>query len=367
MPVALTDEQLKGNVQHDYINHEGMSLESIQDIDLRVRKYVHDYVPFWKKLCETTAFKKGRDEYVYRVTVRPDVNLSDWTPLREGEGTTSTSIRLASFKFGYKNYGKHMKYTKESVDQNLDDTRVMAIDNFSLYAEEVPEAIIADTLTKSSFSLTAKTTVTDTLDLVKNIHAAKKARKIPAIGGEYWPVILSTPLLTKLKRELRSQGEVLNEATKSDITVKGEVYTYDGFAFIVRDDDCMFEKDTQGAITTYKMFFPTLTREGLMPGNRIPESISIFDNGLGHGLVRNPVTGAYEEDTNKRVGSLGINIDHLGVTLQQSLGMLMTTYAASAVEIGSTADNDTDELATAVETNVAPDTTKTVTEPAKAA
>lgn len=327
-------------VNTNYVSHDGFDVEHVDFIDLSVKKFVHDTEKFWGQFYDTTPFKKGYTVFKHRKTIRPEVTskFASSLKLAEGIGAKDTDIKVVETSNSFSDYGTYINYTKEAIRDNIDDVSGFMVDKLKYLAAEVPEALRADTMCTSNFQITAsvanasaekgriiKYPITDTLDRIKVV--LKKKRCKPTKDGKF-VAILTPELMTQLKTELREQGiSVLDETTKAELTREGQVFNYDGFYLTDRSDEAMYAK-TSDTINGDKLVVICRTRDNELPGIEMPGEISIFDNGLGTGLIAKSATdGTLVPDTNHRVGSIAMNIDHLGLGIQADLGHLVCTFS----------------------------------------
>lgn len=324
------------NEYENYVSNGGMSVEQVNVVDKDVKRYVNDSEQFWKKYFKPATWVRGQKTFEHRKHIRPEVTLAKATSfeLAEGYGAVKSGITVAKWTDSVKDYGTYTPYTAEALQYNIDDVISLASDNFTVFAVEVPEAIRAAALCTSNFQMTAETTITATLDKAKVILDKAKSKKINA-GG--YVAIMTPELVAKLKAELRANGSYLDEISKEDITREGSVYKYNGFYITERSDDAMYNGSND------KIVFIVKTRDNELPGSEVEAETIVFDNGLGSGLVRaNGDTGAtatYVADTNRREGSIALNINHLGVGIQADMGHLVcefahTDYVASVTPTG---------------------------------
>lgn len=340
-----------------YVSNTGMTIEQKAYIDAKVKSYVNDNEPFWAKFFATARWIPGRKKFTHRKHVRQELtaNASVLTALVEGQGATKSTIKVTEWEETVANYGTYIPYTREALQYNIDDVLDMCTNDFSYKAVEIPEMKRAAAMCTSNFTMAPVTTTADsvtTLHLTDTFDKAKvildKQKSKPWADGRYLAIV--TPeILAQLKAELRTAGVGLDEATKKDITRDGMVFDFDGFYIVSRSDTAMYE--TSGNTTVDKIVFICKTRDNELPGSEIEHETSIFDNGLGSGeVLKNGSTTEYEADHNKRVGSVAMNIDHMGVGIQADLGHLVCTvphvaYTASATPtadpINGVTDTDT--------------------------
>lgn len=322
-----------------HVSYEGFDVEHVDYIDLKVNKYVQDSDQFWAQFFDKSEYKKGYTTFKHRKTVRPEVTVkfANSLKLAEGCGTLGTDIKVVEWSEDFEDLGVHTDYTKEALRDNIDDVAEIVFDKFKYFAAEIPEVLRANAMCTSNFQVTAsavnadstkgriiKYPITDTLDRIAVILKKKKSK--PISGGKY--VAIMTPeLLAALKNEMRDQNLTLDESTKGDITRDGQVYIYNGFAITDRADEAMYA-GTASAPTGDKLVVICRTRDNELPGAEMPGEISIFDNGLGSGLVyKSASDDTLVADTNKRAGSIAMNIDHFKASIKADLGHLVCTFS----------------------------------------
>lgn len=325
------------NEYENYVNHSGMTVEQVNVIDKDVKRYVNDSEQFWKKYFKPTSWVRGQKTFEHRKHIRPEVTLAKATSfeLAEGYGAVKSGITVVKWTDDVKDYGTFTPYTAEALQYNIDDVISLASDNFQVYAVEVPEVLRAKAMCTSNFQMTAENTITATLDKAKVILDKAKSKKINA-GG--YVAIMTPELVAKLKSELRANGASLDEITKEEVTKEGSVYKYNGFYITERSDEPMYDTDTD------KIVFVVKTRDNELPGAEVEAETDVFDNGLGSGLIRaNGDTGAtatYVADTNRREGSIALNIKHLGLGIQADMGHLVCTFAHTDYKASATPSHD---------------------------
>lgn len=323
-----------------HVSYEGFDVEHVDWIDLTIQKYVQDSDQFWSQFFDKAEYKKGYTTFKHRKMVRPEITVkyANSLKLSEGIGTLNTDIKVVEWSQDFEDLGVHADYTKEALRDNIDDVAEMIAYKFKTMAAEVPEQLRADAMCTSNFQVTPsvvntdttgskrviKYPITDTLDRIAVILKKKKCK--PTKSGKY--VAIMTPeLLTALKNEMRDQNLTLDETTKSDIVRDGTVYLYNGFAIVDRSDESMYA-GTASAPTGDKLVVICRTRDGELPGTEMPGAIEVFDNGLGGGVIAKSATDAtLVADTNKRVGSMALNIDHFKAAIKADLGHLVCTFS----------------------------------------
>lgn len=317
----------------NYVSNSGMTVEQVDVIDKDIRRYVNDSEEFWKQFFKTSAWTRGQKTFKHRKHIRPEVTeaVANSFKLAEGYGATKSSITVVDWYDSVGDYGTYIPYTAEALEYNIDDVISLASDNFTVYSVEVPEVLRAAAICTSNFQMTAKSTITETLDAAKVILVKQKSKMVTP-GG--FIAVMTPELVSKLKQELRAAGDHLDEDTKGEITKEGSVYKYNGFYIVERSDEAMYDKSD--STTKDKIVFIVKTRDNELPGAETEAEIEVFDNGLGHGLI---AASAEDEvmvaDTNRREGSIAMNIKHIGVGIQADLAHLVCTfdhtdYAASA-------------------------------------
>lgn len=316
----------------NYINHTGMSVENVEKVDLRCKRYVMDSEKYWSQYFEKATWKEGYDTFTHRKHIRPEVTIAGANALKlvEGYGAVKSNITVVKWTETVHDYGTYVPYTAESLRYNIDDTLDLAYNTFSTKAIEVPEALRSSVMCTSNFQITGLTgddaTGANLVTLLDKIKVALTKTKAKKINGVF-PLTTTPEVVATLKAYLRSIGSNLDEVTKSEVTREGSVYRYNGFDIIERSDEALYADS--GA--TSKLVVVCRTRDNELPGSEILSEIEIFDNGLGSELVQsNTSTDAspvYEADHNKRAGSLGMNIVHFGASIQADLGHLVTTFA----------------------------------------
>lgn len=342
----------------DYISNSGMSIEQKADIEQNIKRYVKDFVPTYDRYFEPKAYVPGHKTYSYRKSVRPEVVASMlatggvFAPLTEGVGTRASNVKIIEKVFEVSDYGTHIKYTREQLKYNFDDVRSLAIDNFEVYATEVPEQLKLAALIATPFQMTTATTITETLD--KALVIFKKKKNKPVSGDGLFDLIVTPEVIAQLKAELRAKGETLDTDTKYSVTVNGTVYNYNGFHLIEKADDALYHKTAEGKVDGYNCLVIGKDRNGALPGKKMDPEIEIEDKGLGTGLISDPTSPTtWVEDTNNRAGSLHINIDHNYAGIQNPVAVLGFEWSTL---FNAAPSADADDTTGATSTNVAPST-----------
>jgi hypothetical protein len=344
-------------VNDNYISYTGFEVDHVTAIDLEINKYAKDSVKFWDQFFKAYEYKKGYKTFEHRKHIRPETTIkyANSLKLSEGVGTPNENLKIVKWSDTFDDYGSHYDYTKEALRDNYDDVLDLAKDQFETEAVEVPELLKADVICTSNFQMTAESTICDTLDKAAVILTKKKSK--PFKGTKYL-CIMTPETMKKFTSELKAQGVALPEATKSEIITEGSVKEYGRFYIVENPDEPMYDNsDTSNPKD--KLVFICRTRDNELPGAKMDPEISVFDNGLGSNLIQKSATDTtLVADTNKRVGSLAMNIDHLGIAIQADLGHLVCTI--DHVDYAASATPTADPINGVTATGVVP-TTETVT------
>lgn len=337
-------------INDTHVSYTGFDNEHVAYIDTEINRFVKDTPKFWDQFFKAVPYVKGHKTFEHRKHIRPEATYkyASSLALSEGVGTPSESLKIAKWSDTFKDYGSHFNYTKEALRDNYDDTLELCKDQFKYEAVEVPELLKAHELCESTFQLTAESTVKATLDKAGVILAKKKNK---GVDGVKYVAIVTPEIMSKLVDELTALGNALPDAVKTQVISEGTVKSYGKFSIVENADEPMYTS------TGGKIVIISKTRDNELPGAKMEPEISIFDNGLGSSLIqKNGDATAYEMDTNKRVGSIAMNIDHLGVATQAELGKLVCEYTIETVAAKSEPTADPVSSATS---SVAP-TTETV-------
>lgn len=340
-------------VNENYISYTGFDVDHVTAIDVEISKYAKDAKKFWDQFFKAYTYKKGHKTFEHRKHIRPEttVKYANSLKLAEGVGTPNENLKIVKFSTTFDDYGTHYDYTKEGLRDNYDDVLELAKDQFMTEAVEVPELLKANAICTSNFQMTAESTVSATLEKAGVILVKKKAKPI---SGTKFLCIMTPELMAKFTNELKAQGVALPEATKSEIITEGAVKEYGRFYIIENADEPMY--DTSDSTTKDKLVFISKTRDNELPGAKMDPEISVFDNGLGSNLIQKSTSDTtLVADTNKRVGSLAMNIDHLGIGIQADLAHLVCTmdhvaYEASATPTGDPINGVTEGVVPTTET-----------------
>ncbi len=338
-------------VNDNYISYTGFDVDHVKAVDLSINKYAKDAVKFWDQYFKAIPYVKGHTTFEHRKHIRPECTYkyANSLKLAEGVGTPNESLKIVKWSDTFSDYGTHADYTKEALRDNYDDVLDLIKEQFENEAVEVPEKLKAHAMCTSNFQATAEATVSATLDKMGIILVKKRCKPI---DGTKFVAIVTPEIMAKLTSELKAAGVALPDATKHEVICEGAVKEYGRFHIVENADDAMYTS------TGGKIVVVCKTRDGELPGAKMDPEISIFDNGLGSNLIQKSAADTtLVADTNRRVGSIAMNLDHLGVAIQADLGHLVCDFAVDAVaaETVPTAD----PINGVTETGVVP-TTETV-------
>lgn len=320
---------------NNYVNHTGMTVEQVKAIDLECRRYAQDAEKFWAQFFDTAKWERGHKTFQHRKHIRPEVTYSTATAMKlaEGYGAVKSNIKVVNWEETVDDYGTFIPYTAESIAYNIDDTLQLCKNQFSTLMVEVPEKCRANAICTSNFTM-APATVSDVVNYVATFDKAKVIldKKLSKTINGYYIAIITPEIEASLKAELRALGTSLDPVTKEDVTREGTVYKFDKFLIVVRADEAMYA--TVSNVNKQKIVFICKTRDNELPGSEITPEFDIFDNGLGSGLVEantgsTDASPVYVADTNKREGSVAININHFGAGIQADLGHLVCVVDAA--------------------------------------
>lgn len=326
-------------VNDNYISYTGFDVDHVTAVDVEISKYAKDAKKFWDQFFKPYPYIKGHKTFEHRKHIRPEttVKYANSLKLAEGVGTPSENLKVVKWSTTFNDYGSHYDYTKEALRDNYDDVLSLAGDQFKTEAVEVPELLKADAICTSNFQMTAGTTVSATLDKAGVILAKKKAKPF---DGTKFVAILTPELMAKLVSELKANGVALPEATKTALINEGAIKEYGRFYIVENADEPMYDNSATDSPKD-KIIFISKTRDNELPGAKMDPEISVFDNGLGSNLIQKSASDTtLVADTNKRVGSLAMNIDHLGVGIQADLAHLVCTMDHVAYEASKTPTGD---------------------------
>lgn len=312
------------NAYDNYVSFNGFEVDHVTAVDLEINKFVQDSVKFWDQFYKAVPYVKGHKTFEHRKHIRPETTYKYASSLKlsEGVGTKSESIKVVKWSDTFDDYGSNIPYTKEGLRDNYDDTLSLIKDQFKYEAVEVPEKIKAEKMCSSTFQVTAESTVKATLDKAGVILVKKKNKPF---DGTKFVAIVTPEIMAKLTAELTALGAALPDATKHEVICEGAVKTYGRFNIVECADDAMY-----GASGVNKIVIISKTRDNELPGAKMDPEISVFDNGLGFGLIQSADDATkMVADTNKRVGSVAMNIDHLGAAIQADLGHLVCDFTIS--------------------------------------
>lgn len=321
-------------VNANYVSYEGFDVDHVNAVDLEINKFVQDTPKFWDQFFKAVPYVKGHKTFEHRKHIRPETNVkyANSLALAEGVGTPSESLKIVKWSDTFKDYGSHIDYTKEALRDNYDDTLELCRDQFKYEAVEVPEALKADAMCTSTFMATAETTVSATLDKIGVILAKKKNKPF---NGTKYVAIVTPEIMSKLVSELKATGTALPEASKREVICEGSIKEYGRFYVVENADDAMY------TTTGGKIVVISKTRDNELPGAKMDPEIEIFDNKLGSNLIQKSATDtSLVADTNKRVGSIAMNLDHLGVAIQADLAHLVCEFTIDSAEASATPSAD---------------------------
>ncbi len=322
---------------NNYINHAGMPVEQVKAVDLKCRRYEQNAEKFWEQFFDKGTWEKGHKTFTHRKHIRPEVTLSvvNAMKLAEGYGAVKSNIKVVDWEESVDNFGAYVPYTREAIQYNIDNVVGMAENDFKYKMVLVPEIARANAICTSNFQMTPVTT-NNAVDWFATFNKAKvilTKKKSLKFKGTFLAII--TPEIEgDLKNYLHSKGESLDEITKEDITREGTIYKWNGFTLTVRSDEAMYSN------TDSKIVFIVRTEDGELPGSEITAEFEIYDKGLGSGLIQTKdstdASPVYEADTNNREGTVALNIDHFGASIQADLAHLVCVVETTNYSTGVT-------------------------------
>lgn len=334
-------------VTDNYVSYAGLTPEQVTYIDTAIKKYVQDDEGFWGQFFDKQTYVKGHKNFEHRKHIRPEVTKKFVSAMKlsEGIGAPSTDLKVVKWSTTFEDLGTYIPYTKEALRDSIDDVLDLAITQFKTYSKEVPELIRADVMATSNFQLSAETTVLDTLD--KALVVCGKRKLKPYKDGKYMAV-MTYELVAKLKKELRASNGNLDEVTKQEITRDGNVIVTDSFYVVPRSDEPMYTYESgTTTINGDKLIVIGKTRDNENAGIEMASEISIFDNGLGSGLIQKSESDTtLGADTNKREGTVAINIDHCGIDTQDDSAHIVCVFAHTEYAFSKTGSTRGDAVVT---------------------
>lgn len=317
------------NEYDNYASFGGLSsVEDKAEIEENVRRYPIGKV-FWQGLCDHKEWKRGYKRFSWRRLVKPNVAEADLTALVEGVAPSPDKMTYAEYEASVHDYGRYIPYTKEAVQFNKDNVIDDISHTISYKAFKVPETIVGKHFTNSKVQITPESTVVATLDKAAAVFAKNE---IGHFSGTKYFAILTPDVFAVLKGELRSLGDALPEAKKSEL-YDGTTYDFDQFEIAVRGDDFLTASDGSG--TTAKIIFLGTTDDGLKSeictSGMTPE---IIVNHLGFGVIKDSA-GNVVSDANHRVGSVAYNLDAFGVGTQADYAKMTCDWTVTKPAIAS--------------------------------
>lgn len=316
------------NEYKDYISFQGCTIEDKEAIEESIRRFPAAE-SFWDKFCDHKPWKKGAKRFSWRKLIKPDITVSDTTPLVEGVAPSPSKMVYAEYEDKVENYGGVYPYTKEAIQFRHDDTIADIAHEISYKTIMVPDTIIGKHMVTSKVQITAKSTLTDTFD--KALVVFRK-NKIKAFSNGKYVAVIVPELEATLKAELRAAGTSLPETKKSEL-FNGSCYDFDGFEIFVCSEDYMYTKSGSSTVTyTGTIVMLGQTQDGhkaeCVTGNIAPE---IIYNDLGSGVIKNS-SGAIVSDANHREGSVAYNIDAIGVGTQYDYAKMTSAFSLTPVD-----------------------------------
>ena len=277
---------------------------------------------FFDKYCDKVPWKKGSKTLEYRRLIYPKVDPADVKAIEEDVAPRPTSIEYATFQATVHNYRDKFIYTRESTQYNYDDVVRDGGEVLSYKTVQKLDYIKGAQFINSKAILTAETTLLETLRKAKLILKKNKAK--PWANGKYL-AIMSPETLEKLQDELEAKGVSLDDATKEEL-MAGAVSSKKGFLFAECPSDILYKDGGKHVIV-----FMGRTFEGKSPVTcRQLGDVEIINNALGTGLMVDE-DGNYTSDDNHQRGSVAVNIDGIGVQINDDMCILNCDFAVDTV------------------------------------
>ena len=277
---------------------------------------------FFDKYCDKVPWVKGSKTLEYRRLIYPKVDPAQVLPIAEDVAPRPTTIEYATFQVAVENYRDKFVYTRESTQFNFDDVVRDGGEILSYKTTETLNYIKGKQFINSKAIITADTTLLGTLRKAKLILKKNKAK--PWANGKYL-AIMSPETLEKLQDELEAKGVSLDEATKEELAL-GAVSSKKGFLFAECPSDVLYKTGGKHVIV-----FMGRTYEGKSPVTcRQLGSVEVINNPLGSGLMVDQDGNITSDDNNQR-GSIAVNIDGIGVHVNDDMCILNCDFTVETV------------------------------------
>ena len=304
------------------VKHTDLTDQQITTIQKKIVNQAK-FDEFFDKYCEKVAWKKGSSALEYRRLIYPKVDPTDVVAIEEDVAPRPTTIEYATFRATVKNYRDKFIYTRESTQFNYDDVVRDGGEVLSYKTVQKLDYIKGSEFLKSKATLTAESSILDTLRKAKLILKKNKAK--PWINGKYL-AIMSPECLEKLQDELEAKGVGLDEATKEEI-LAGVVSSKKGFVFAECPSDILYAEGGK-----HHIIFMGKTFEGKSPVTcRQLGDVEVINNPLGSGLMVDE-DGNFTSDDNHQRGSVAVNIDGIGCHINDDMAILNTQFTVDTVE-----------------------------------
>lgn len=292
-----------------------------------IKKTLEMNVPkrqYWANFTTPSTVKKGHDKFQFRRLVDIKVKPEDVKPAAELVAPRPTKHSIETFEYKLKNYRSKALYSREAVQYNIDDVVLSCEATLESKAIQELDTEIGKPFVSSRAIVEYDTSILKTLENAAIILLKNKL--VDRWDRTHFLAHVTPEILAKIRAELVERKEALSEPTKEELdnclTATG---SWGDWIFSVTTTDNMYVTEEDGTEKQYMVLMGRRKIDGTSPVTKAKlegtGEFELIHNPLGSGVLYDE-DGNVTADDNRQSGSVAINIDGLGASVNDDLCIL---------------------------------------------